>query len=136
MVYTQSPLAIGLFVFFVLFVLCLSFYLARRTTSAAGYYAAGGNIHWFTNGIAFAGDHWEKVPQVGSVEIGDDCEIGANTCVDRGAIENTVLEEDVRLDNLCQIGHNVRIGAHSAFAGGSAVGLVVLSAGYASVFGG
>ena len=73
-------------------------------------------------GIAFAGDHWEKVPQVGSVEIGDDCEIGANTCVDRGAIENTVLEEDVRLDNLCQIGHNVRIGAHSAFAGGSAVG--------------
>ena len=57
MVYTQSPLAIGLFVFFVLFVLCLSFYLARRTTSAAGYYAAGGNIHWFTNGIAFAGDY-------------------------------------------------------------------------------
>lgn len=73
-------------------------------------------------GIAFAGDHWEKVPQVGSVEIGDDCEIGANTCIDRGAIENTVLEEDVRLDNLCQIGHNVRIGAHTAFAGNSAVG--------------
>mgnify|MGYP000013507887 CR=1 FL=1 len=48
-------------------------------------------------GIAFAGDHWEKVPQMGSVEIGDDCEIGANTCIDRGAIENTVLEEDVRV---------------------------------------
>ncbi|NNJ80114.1 MAG: UDP-3-O-(3-hydroxymyristoyl)glucosamine N-acyltransferase [Xanthomonadales bacterium] len=72
-------------------------------------------------GIAFAGDHWEKVPQLGSVEIGDDCEIGANTCIDRGAVENTVLEEDVRLDNLVQIAHNVRVGAHSAFAGGSGV---------------
>jgi cation/acetate symporter len=57
MVYTQSPLAIALFVSFVLFVLGLSFYLARRTTSSEGYYAAGGNIHWFTNGIAFAGDY-------------------------------------------------------------------------------
>jgi cation/acetate symporter len=57
MVYTQSPLAIALFILFVLFVLGLSFFLARRTTSASGYYAAGGNIHWFTNGIAFAGDY-------------------------------------------------------------------------------
>ncbi len=57
MIYTQSPLAIGLFVTFVLFVLGLSFYLARRTSSAAGYYAAGGQIHWMTNGIAFAGDY-------------------------------------------------------------------------------
>ena len=57
MIYTQSPLAIALFVCFVLFVVGLSFYLGRRTTSAAGYYAAGGNIHWFTNGIAFAGDY-------------------------------------------------------------------------------
>ncbi len=57
MVYTQSPLAIGLFIAFVLFVLGLSFYLARRTTSSDSYYAAGGNIHWFTNGIAFAGDY-------------------------------------------------------------------------------
>ncbi len=57
MIYTQSPLAIGLFVFFVLFVLGLSFFLARRTSSAEGYYAAGGNIHWFTNGVAFAGDY-------------------------------------------------------------------------------
>jgi UDP-3-O-[3-hydroxymyristoyl] glucosamine N-acyltransferase len=68
-------------------------------------------------GIAFTGEHWEKVPQLGSVIIGDDCEIGANTCIDRGAIEDTVLEEDVRLDNLVQIGHNVRIGAHTAIAG-------------------
>ena len=57
MIYTQSPLAIGLFITFVLFVLGLSFYLARRTSSAEGYYAAGGNIHWFTNGVAFAGDY-------------------------------------------------------------------------------
>lgn len=57
MIYAQSPLAIGLFATFVLFVIGLSFYLGRRTTSSAGYYAAGGNIHWFTNGIAFAGDY-------------------------------------------------------------------------------
>lgn len=67
-------------------------------------------------GIAFAGDHWEKVPQVGGVVIGDDCEIGANTTIDRGAIEDTVLEEDVRVDNLVQIAHNVHIGAHTAIA--------------------
>ena len=72
-------------------------------------------------GIAFAGDHWEKVPQLGSVEIGDDCEIGANTCIDRGAVENTILEEDVRLDNLVQIAHNVHIGAHTALAGHAGV---------------
>ena len=72
-------------------------------------------------GIAFAGDHWEKVPQLGSVEIGDDCEIGANSCIDRGAVENTVLEEDVRLDNMVQIAHNVRVGAHTAFAGHAGV---------------
>lgn len=57
MIYAQSPLAIALFSVFVLFVVGLSFYLGRRTTSSAGYYAAGGNIHWFTNGIAFAGDY-------------------------------------------------------------------------------
>ncbi|MDO3378888.1 cation acetate symporter [Geoalkalibacter halelectricus] len=57
MIYAQSPLAIGLFISFVLLVLGLSFYLGRRTTSSDGYYAAGGNVHWFTNGIAFAGDY-------------------------------------------------------------------------------
>ena len=67
-------------------------------------------------GIAHAGGAWEKVPQLGSVVIGDDCEIGANTCIDRGAIGDTVLEEDVRIDNLCQIGHNCHIGAHTAMA--------------------
>jgi cation/acetate symporter len=57
MIYAQSPLAIILFCTFVALVLGGSFYLGRRTTSSAGYYAAGGNVHWFTNGIAFAGDY-------------------------------------------------------------------------------
>jgi UDP-3-O-[3-hydroxymyristoyl] glucosamine N-acyltransferase len=60
---------------------------------------------------------WEKIEQLGAVLIGDDVEIGANTCIDRGALGDTVLEDGVKLDNLVQIGHNVRIGAHTAFAG-------------------
>lgn len=68
-------------------------------------------------GLAMDAGRWIKVPQLGGVVIGDDCEIGANTCIDRGAIEDTVLEEDVRLDNLIQVGHNVHIGAHTAMAG-------------------
>jgi UDP-3-O-[3-hydroxymyristoyl] glucosamine N-acyltransferase len=60
---------------------------------------------------------WEKIEQLGAVAIGDDVEIGANTCVDRGALEDTVIEQGVKLDNLIQIGHNVRIGAHTAMAG-------------------
>jgi UDP-3-O-[3-hydroxymyristoyl] glucosamine N-acyltransferase len=72
-------------------------------------------------GLAFEKDHWIKVPQLGGVRIGDDCEIGANTTIDRGAIEDTVIEDDVRLDNQIQIAHNVRIGAHTAMAGCSAV---------------
>ncbi len=72
-------------------------------------------------GIAFSEGAWLKVPQLGGVRIGDDCEIGANTTIDRGAIEDTVLEEDVRLDNQIQIAHNAHIGAHTAMAGCSAV---------------
>jgi UDP-3-O-[3-hydroxymyristoyl] glucosamine N-acyltransferase len=72
-------------------------------------------------GLAFASDHWEKVPQLGSVVIGDDCEVGANTAIDRGAIEDTVLGNDVRLDNLVQVGHNVEIGDHTAIAGCAAI---------------
>ncbi len=67
-------------------------------------------------GIARAPEGWIKVPQVGSVRIGDDVEIGANSCVDRGAIEDTVIGDGVRIDNLVQIAHNVRIGEHSALA--------------------
>jgi UDP-3-O-[3-hydroxymyristoyl] glucosamine N-acyltransferase len=71
-------------------------------------------------GLAMDAGRWIKVPQMGGVVVGDDCEIGANTCIDRGALDDTVLEEDVRLDNQIQIGHNVRIGAHTAMAGCSA----------------
>lgn len=72
-------------------------------------------------GLAFASEHWIKVPQLGGVAIGDDCEIGANTTIDRGALGDTVLEQDVRLDNQIQIAHNVTIGAHTAIAGCAAV---------------
>lgn len=65
--------------------------------------------------------HWIKVPQLGGVVVGDDCEIGANTCIDRGAIEDTELGRDVRLDNLIQVAHNVRIGDHTAIAGCTAI---------------
>ena len=67
-------------------------------------------------GYAREGEGWLKVPQVGSVVVGPDCEIGANTTIDRGAIANTVLEEGVKLDNQIQIGHNCYIGAHTAMA--------------------
>ncbi|MGH6627590.1 MAG: UDP-3-O-(3-hydroxymyristoyl)glucosamine N-acyltransferase [Burkholderiaceae bacterium] len=60
---------------------------------------------------------WEKIEQLGAVRIGNDVEIGANTCIDRGALQDTVIEDGVKLDNLIQIGHNVRIGAHTAMAG-------------------
>jgi UDP-3-O-[3-hydroxymyristoyl] glucosamine N-acyltransferase len=58
-----------------------------------------------------------KVPQLGSVVIGDDVEIGANTTIDRGTIGDTVIEDGVRIDNQVQIGHNVQVGAHTVIAG-------------------
>ena len=72
-------------------------------------------------GLAFDQGAWLKVPQLGGVVVGDDCEIGANTTIDRGALDDTVLEQDVRLDNQIQVGHNVRIGAHTAIAGCAAI---------------
>ena len=71
------------------------------------------------DGFGFAPNQgaWEKIEQLGAVRIGDDVEIGANTCIDRGALEDTVIEDGVKLDNLIQIGHNVRVGAHTAIAG-------------------
>jgi UDP-3-O-[3-hydroxymyristoyl] glucosamine N-acyltransferase len=68
-------------------------------------------------GLAPDRGEWVKVPQVGSVRVGHDVEIGANTTVDRGAIEDTVLGDGVKLDNQIQIAHNVRIGAHTVIAG-------------------
>jgi UDP-3-O-[3-hydroxymyristoyl] glucosamine N-acyltransferase len=72
-------------------------------------------------GFAPVAGCWEKIEQLGGVRIGNDVEIGANTCIDRGAIGDTVIEDGVKLDNLVQIGHNVRIGAHTAIAGCSGV---------------
>ena len=60
---------------------------------------------------------WEKIEQLGAVRIGNDVEIGANTCIDRGALEDTVIEDGVKLDKLIQIGHNVQVGQHTAMAG-------------------
>ncbi len=68
-------------------------------------------------GMAEEGGRWLKVPQIGRTLIGDDVEIGANTTIDRGAIGDTVIEDDVKLDNQIQIGHNCHIGAHTAIAG-------------------
>jgi len=68
-------------------------------------------------GFALHQGRWVKIEQLGGVLIGDDVEIGANTCIDRGALQDTVLEDGVKLDNLVQIGHNVRVGKHTAMAG-------------------
>lgn len=68
-------------------------------------------------GLAPDRGEWIKVPQVGSVRIGNDVEIGANTTVDRGAIEDTVIGDGVKLDNQIQIAHNVQVGAHTVIAG-------------------
>jgi UDP-3-O-[3-hydroxymyristoyl] glucosamine N-acyltransferase len=67
-------------------------------------------------GYAREANGWVSVPQVGGVLVGDDVEIGANTTIDRGAIDDTVIEEGAKLDNQIQVAHNVRIGAHTAIA--------------------
>jgi UDP-3-O-[3-hydroxymyristoyl] glucosamine N-acyltransferase len=77
------------------------------------------------DGFGFVPDeatgHWYKIPQLGGVRIGHAVEIGANTTIDRGALEDTIIEEGVKLDNLIQIAHNVRIGAHTVIAGGTMI---------------
>ena len=75
------------------------------------------------DGFGFAPNQgrWEKIEQLGAVRIGNDVELGANVCIDRGALEDTVVEDGVKLDNMVQIAHNVRIGAHTAMAAASGV---------------
>lgn len=72
-----------------------------------------------SDGFGFANNQgaWHKVPQLGGVSIGDDVDIGANTTIDRGALEDTVIGNGVKLDNLIQVGHNVQIGDHTIIAG-------------------
>ncbi len=72
------------------------------------------------DGFGFAREadgRWVKIPQVGKVVIGDDVEIGANTTVDRGALDDTVIHDNVKIDNLVQVAHNVHIGESTAIAG-------------------
>ncbi|WP_047514007.1 UDP-3-O-(3-hydroxymyristoyl)glucosamine N-acyltransferase [Methylophilus sp. Q8] len=85
----------------------------------------GSHCHLFSgcvignDGFGYAEEQgqWVKIPQIGRVVIGDHVDIGANTTVDRGALDDTVIEDGVKLDNLIQVAHNVRIGAHTVIAG-------------------
>ncbi|KAB2313611.1 UDP-3-O-(3-hydroxymyristoyl)glucosamine N-acyltransferase [Betaproteobacteria bacterium SCN2] len=96
-----------------------------------------------SDGFGFANDkgRWVKIPQVGRVVIGDDVEIGACTTIDRGALDDTVIEEGVKLDNLIQVAHNVKIGAHTAIAactgiaGSAKIGRHCMIGGAAMIFG-
>lgn len=72
-------------------------------------------------GFAPSAGQWEKIEQLGAVRIGNDVEIGANTCVDRGALDDTIIEDGVKIDNLVQIAHNVHIGAHTVIAGNTGI---------------
>src|SRR6185312_3555125 len=92
--------------------LCRGVEIGARTTIQPGAVIGG-------DGFGFAQERgrWIKVPQIGSVRVGPDVEIGANTTIDRGAIDDTVIEEGVKLDNLIMIAHNVCIGAHTVIAG-------------------
>ena len=96
-----------------------------------------------SDGFGFAPNdgRWEKIPQIGRVRIGDDVEIGACTTIDRGALEDTVIEDGVKLDNLIQVAHNVTIGAHTAIAactgiaGSAKIGRHCTIGGAAMIFG-
>ncbi len=93
----------------------------RVSVGNRGIFHPGAVIGGDGFGNAITPDGWVKVPQVGGVRIGDDVEIGSNTTVDCGAIDDTVIENGVRIDNLCQISHNAHIGEHTAMAGASGV---------------
>jgi len=100
---------------------------ARVTLGEACVIGARGIVH---SGVVIGADgfgfaphqgRWEKIEQLGAVRIGNDVEIGANTCVDRGAIDDTVIEDGVKLDNLIQIAHNVHLGRNVAMAANAGI---------------
>jgi UDP-3-O-[3-hydroxymyristoyl] glucosamine N-acyltransferase len=93
----------------------------RCVIGARGIVHSGAVIGADGFGFAPVDGRWEKIEQLGAVVIGDDVEIGANTCIDRGALDDTVIEDGVKLDNLIQVAHNVRIGAHTAIAGNTGI---------------
>ncbi len=92
-------------------------------------------------GNAMTPEGWVKVPQLGGVRVGNDVEIGANSTIDRGALDDTVIEDGVRLDNMVHLAHNVRIGAHTAvaaqcgFAGSAIIGKRCMFAGHSGTVG-
>ncbi|MGV3492620.1 MAG: UDP-3-O-(3-hydroxymyristoyl)glucosamine N-acyltransferase [Ramlibacter sp.] len=86
--------------------------IGARCTLHPGVVIGADGFGWAPNAGA-----WEKIEQLGAVRLGDDVDVGANTCIDRGALADTVIEDGVKLDNLIQVGHNVRIGRHTAIAG-------------------
>jgi UDP-3-O-[3-hydroxymyristoyl] glucosamine N-acyltransferase len=86
-------------------------------------------------GFTLSGDHYEKFPQVGTVEIGDDVEIGANSCVDRAALGTTRIGDDTKLDNLVHVGHNCTIGRHVAVAAQTGFSGSVVVEDYATIGG-
>lgn len=90
--------------------------IGKRTSIASGAVIGSDGF-----GFANQNNKWHKVPQLGSVSIGDDVDIGANTTIDRGAMEDTVIENGVKLDNLIQVGHNVQIGENTIIAGCTAI---------------
>jgi UDP-3-O-[3-hydroxymyristoyl] glucosamine N-acyltransferase len=90
---------------------------ARCIIGARGIIHSGAVIGGDGFGFAPDGGAYVKIPQIGRVVIGDDVDIGTNTAIDRGTIDDTVIEDGVKLDNLIQIGHNCHIGAHTAMAG-------------------
>ena len=113
----------------------------RCRVGARGLLHSGAVIGADGFGFAPVDGRWEKIEQLGAVQIGDDVEIGANSCVDRGALRDTVLEQGVKLDNLVHIAHNVHVGAHTAMAacvgiaGSTRIGAHCTFAGQAGVVG-
>ncbi|MGD2118382.1 MAG: UDP-3-O-(3-hydroxymyristoyl)glucosamine N-acyltransferase [Chromatiales bacterium] len=96
--------------------LCREVKIGKRCFVQAGAVIGGDGF-----GFAKDGNHWIKIPQSGSVIIGDDVEVGVNTAIDRGAIQDTVISNGVKLDNLIQVAHNVHIGENTAIAGQTAI---------------
>ena len=87
-------------------------HLGSRVIVHAGAVVGSAGFGW-----AFSDGRLERIPQIGNVVLGDDVEIGANTCVDRAQTGSTTIGRGTKIDNLCQIGHNCRIGEHSVLAG-------------------
>ncbi len=86
--------------------------IGARCTLHPGVVIGADGFGWAPNAGA-----WEKIEQLGALRLGDDVDVRAKTCIDRGALADTVIEDGVKLDNLIQVGHNVRIGRHTAIAG-------------------